>query len=146
MAGGDLLSMLGEDPGLVVELAVGHEGWRYGEITLELGAEDVANVRRRRSGHEREWEGRLEHDRVRALGRGLSDLELERIAAQRDSTEPDDDPVRLTVRREGAVVQETVLRHSHRFDDPRLDAVLDQWQRAVEDVTAGELPYGAERA
>ncbi len=57
--------------------------------------------------------------------------------------DPDDDPVRLTVRRDGATVHEASLRHSQRFEDADLDRVLAQWEQVVGEVTAGELPYGA---
>ena len=103
-----------------------------------------ADVRQRRSGEEREWHGPVEPERVRALGRRLSELGLDEAPGPRDTVDPDDDPVRLTLRRDGAAVQGALLRHSQRFDDPRLDAVLDEWQQVVEEVTAGELPYGAE--
>ena len=146
MVGGDLLSAFGDDPSLAVEVAVGHEGWRYGEIMLAVGAKAVVDVRQMRSGEEREWQAPVEPDRVRALGRRLAELGLDTLAPPSVVRDPDDDPVRVTVRRHGAAVQETRFRYSQRFDDPRLDAVLDEWQQVVEDVTAGQLPYGADEA
>jgi hypothetical protein len=147
MAGdGDLLSTLGDDPSLVVEVAVGHEGWRYGEITLELGGGAEANVRRRRSGEEREWHAALGPDQVRALGRRLADLSVDDIAPKAGSVDPDDEPVRLTVRRDGTTAHQVFLRHSQRFEDADLDGVLAQWEQLVGDVTDGELPYGPEKA
>jgi len=142
MVGGDLLSALGDDPSIAVEVAVGHEGWRYGEITLAVGAETGALVRQRRTGEEREWRAPLEPARVRALGRRLADLDLAETAPGSGARDPDDEPVRLTFRRDGTPVEQALVRHSRRFDDPSLDAVLEEWQQTVELVTAGELPYG----
>jgi hypothetical protein len=141
-----LLATLGDDPGLVVEVAVGHEGWRHGEITLVVDGGDVVNVRQRRSGREREWQGRLEPERLHTLGNRLAELGREPTAPRAGAVDPDDDPVRLIVRRDGAKLRESQLRHSQRFRDPSLDGVLTAWQQAVEDVTAGELPYGADGA
>lgn len=139
-----ILSRLGDDPGVVVEVAVGHEGWRHGEITLVVDGAAVVNVRQRRSGREREWQGRLGPDQLHELGDRLAELNRDPIAARAGATDPDDDPVRLIVRRDGATVRESQLRHSQRFRDPPLDDVLRAWQQAVADVTAGELPYGAD--
>ena len=141
-----ILSTLGDDPGLVVEVAVGHEGWRHGEITLVVDGGHVVNVRQRRSGREREWQGRLGPEQLHALGDRLAQLGREPTAARAEAIDPDDDPVRLVVRRDGETVRETQLRHSQRFRDPPLDGVLRAWREAVEDVTAGELPYGADDA
>ena len=146
MADDAILSTLGDDPGLVVEVAVGHEGWRHGEITLVVDGGDVVNVRQRRSGREREWQGRLDAEQLQALGDRLAELSRDPPAVHAEAIDPDDDPVRLVVRRNGATVRESQLRHSQRFRDPPLDGVLRAWQEAVEDVTAGELPYGADDA
>jgi hypothetical protein len=145
-ADGDLLSTLGDDPNLVVEVAVGHEGWRHGEITLALGGGADVNVRRRRSGEEREWRASLGPDRTRALGERLADLGRAGIAPNAETVDPDDEPVRLTVRRDGATVYEAFLRHSQRFESPDLDGVLAQWEQVVGEVSDGELPYGPEKA
>lgn len=144
MVGGDLLSALGDDPSIAVEVAVGHDGWRYGEITLAVGAEAGVLVRQTRSGEEREWRAPLEPGRVRALGRRLADLA--ETAPTSGARDPDDEPVRLTLRRGGTPVERAELRHSRRFDDPCLDAVLDEWQQTVEVVTDGALPYGLDEA
>jgi hypothetical protein len=91
------LSTLGDDPGLVVEVAVGHEGWRHGEITLVVDGGDVVSVRQRRSGRKREWQGRLDSEQLHALGDRLAELGREPVAPRAEAIDPDDDPIRLIV-------------------------------------------------
>jgi hypothetical protein len=92
------------------------------------------------------WRASLGPDRTRALGERLADLGRAGIAPNAETVDPDDEPVRLTVRRDGATVYEAFLRHSQRFESPDLDGVLAQWEQVVGEVSDGELPYGPENA
>lgn len=133
---------LADDPELQIEIRVGIEFWRNGEITLRVRGDGGVEVLQRRSGKERRFDARLDGPRVRALGEELAGEGLTAFAPQPGDREPDDMPVMLRVARNGDVLHEAVLSYGDRYDDPRLDSVLRRYEALVEEVTEGELPYG----
>ena len=117
--------MPGDQPPLL-EITVGTEGFRFGEVAVAVRPEGEIEVRQRRSGVEREWHGRADDDGA---------VDLAALTAAGGPREPDDEPVH--VRAGGGAVE---LRWSDRFRDPAVDALLDRWAALATAVTGGELP------
>ena len=44
--------------------------------------------------------------------------------------------------RSGGAAHEARLWHADRFEDARLDRLLQRWQALTEELTEGALPYG----
>jgi hypothetical protein len=131
-----------QDPSSALELSVGQEHFRNGEVTLVVDGTGAMRVVQLRSGAEREWEGRLPAERVAALSDELAALDLRTVSARGGGRDPDDDPVRLVLRSGAGEAHETRLWHADRFEDERLDRLLQRWQALTEEITGGALPYG----
>jgi len=124
----------------LLEVVVGREHFRNGEVALTVHGSGAVDVVQLRSGAERDWHAELGRDRLRALEEELAQLDVAALRPRSDSRDPDDDPVRVTVR-----AHEARLWHADRYADPGLDRLLTHWQALTEEVTGGELPYGDPR-
>ena len=133
-----------KDPSSALEVAVGREHFRNGEVALTVHGSGEIDVVQLRSGAERDWHARLEAERLQALADELAELDLAELRPRAGGRDPDDDPVRLALR-EGGEVHEAHLWHADRFADDRLDRLLTRWQALTEEVTGGALPYGDPR-
>jgi hypothetical protein len=131
-----------QDPSSALELSVGQEDFRNGEVTLLVEGSGAMRVVQRRAGAAREWEGRLPEARVAALSDELAELDLRTVAPPGAGRDPDDAPVHLVLRSGGAAAHEARLWHADRFGDARLDHLLRRWQELTEELTHGALPYG----
>lgn len=131
-----------QDPSSAVEVSVGQEHFRNGEVTLVVEGSGAMRVVQLRSGAAREWEAQLPDDRVAALSEELAELDLRTVASPGGDRDPDDDPVHLVLRSGDAAAHEAQLWHADRFDDERLDRLLQRWQELTEEITDGALPYG----
>ena len=131
---------LADHPELTVEVTTGIEGWHTGQIALSVRGDGGVAVRNRRSGEEaRDFEGTLDRAEVDALAAELDGLEL---PGRGGSTEPDDSPVVVTLRRDGEAVGSAEAWYSRRYEDARLDAALRRVEAIVSAVTGGRLPFG----
>ena len=134
-----------EDRTSALEVAVGREHFRNGEVALTIRGSGEVDVVQLRSGAERDWHARLADDRLRALADELAALDLAALRPREGSRDPDDDPVRLALRADDEPLHEVQLWHADRFADDRLDRLLTRWQTLTEEVTGGALPYGDPR-
>lgn len=130
-----------EDPSSTLEVAVGQEHFRNGEVALTVHGSGDVDVLQLRSGVERDWHGRLADDRLHALADELAELDVVALRPREGGRDPDDDPVRLALRAGGEQVHEAHLWHADRFGDERLDRLLRRWQALTEEFTGGALPY-----
>jgi hypothetical protein len=126
----------------MLELSVGQQHFRNGVVTLVVEGSGAMRVVQLRSGAEREWEGRLPAERVAALSEELAALDLRTVASPGRGRDPDDAPVHLVLRSGDAAAHEAQLWHADRFEDARLDRLLQRWQALTEEITDGALPYG----
>jgi hypothetical protein len=131
-----------EDPASALEVAVGREHFRNGEVALTVRGSGEVDVVQLRSGAERDWHARLGEERLRALADELADLDVAALRPHGSDRDPDDDPVRVVLTAAGAPVAQARLWHADRFADDRLDRLLTRWQALTEEVTGGALPYG----
>ena len=131
-----------QDPSSALEVSVGQQHFRNGEVTLVIDGSGAMRVVQLRSGAEREWEGRLPAARVAALAEELAALDLRSVSSPGRGRDPDDDPVHLVLRAPGADPHEARLWHADRYEDARLDRLLRRWQALTEEITGGALPYG----
>ena len=134
-----------EDPASALEVAVGREHFRNGEVALTVHGSGAVDVVHLRSGAERDWHARLADDRLRALADELAELDVAGLRPRAGGRDADDDPVRVALRAGREPVHEAQLWHADRFGDERLDRLLTRWQALTEEVTGGALPYGAPR-
>ena len=134
-----------QDPSSELQVAVGREHFRNGEVALTVHGSGEVDVVQLRSGAERDWHARLAGDRLQALAGELAELDVAALQARPGNRDPDDDPVRVALRAGGEPVHEAQLWHADRFADARLDRLLTHWQALTEEVTGGALPYGDPR-
>ena len=134
-----------EDPSSALEVAVGREHFRNGEVALTVHGSGDVDVVQHRSGAERDWHARLADDRLRALAEELAELDVAGLRPSGRDRDPDDHPVRVALRAGDEPVHEAQLWHADRFADDRLDRLLTRWQALTEEVTGGALPYGEPR-
>jgi hypothetical protein len=134
-----------DDPASALEVAVGRENFRNGEVALTVRGSGEVDVVQLRSGAERDWHARLADDRLRALADELAELDVAELRPHSGNRDPDDDPVRVALTTAGEPVHEARLWHADRFADDRLDRLLTRWQALTEEVTGGALPYGEPR-
>ena len=87
-----------EDRTSALEVAVGREHFRNGEVALTIRGSGEVDVVQLRSGAERDWHARLADDRLRALADELGELDLAALRPREGGRDPDDDPVRLALR------------------------------------------------
>jgi len=139
------MSRLLEDPASALEVAVGREHFRAGEVALTVRGSGEVDVVQLRSGTERDWHAQLAEDRLRALAEELAELDVAALRPSGGDRDPDDDPVRVALTAPGEPVHEARLWHADRFADDRLDRLLTRWQALTEEVTGGALPYGEPR-
>jgi hypothetical protein len=131
-----------QEPSSALEVTVGREHFRNGEVTLVVDGSGAMRVLQLRSGAEREWEGRLPAERVAALSDELAALDLRTVSSPPGGRDPDDDPIRLVLRSGEDDAHEARLWHADRYEDERLDRLLRRWQELTEEITDGALPYG----
>ena len=138
----EALEDLAANPDVTVTIGAGSDGWENGATTLKLQGDGRVEVQNLAGGKERKFEGRLDAPRVEELGRDLARLGLTSLEPQPGQRRPGDAPVWVAVERGGEALHEARLWHGDRFADPGLDGVLDHYQRLVEQVTGGKLPFG----
>jgi phytoene dehydrogenase-like protein len=134
-----------QDPGSELEVAVGREHFRNGQVALTVHGSGEIDVVQLRSGAERDWHATFADDRLRALAAELAELDVAALRPRAGGRDPDDDPVRVALRAGGEPLHEAQLWHADRFADDRLDRLLTRWQALTEEVTDGALPYGEPR-
>ena len=138
----DVLRGLPEDPDLSVAITTGTEHFHNGAITLTVRGDGTASVLQRRSGEVREFDGRLDAERMRRLA---DELAADEIAELRDSggdVVPDDFGVTIRIERAGELLHEAWIRESDRWKDERLNRVVRRYDALVEELTDRALPYG----
>lgn len=134
----DTLERLGSDPEVTVVVGTGTEYWRAGEITLRVHGTGAVEVEHRRSGEHGEYAGTLDPDELAELGAELDRAGFTTLAPDRTTSQPDEHPVTLELRRGDEVLHREQLPQG----DDRLDPILAAYRRVVERVTDGALPYG----
>ena len=87
-----------EHPTSALEVAVGREHFRNGQVALTVHGSGEVDVVQLRSGAERDWHARLADDRLRALAQELAELDVAALRPHAGGRDPDDDPVRLALR------------------------------------------------
>jgi hypothetical protein len=140
---GALLDDLAGHAEVTVTIGAGEEHGEHGATSLEVGGDGRTVVYSRAHGKERTFEGRLDPDRVAELGHELARLGLTSLRPRPGDRQPGDAPVWVEVKRAGETLHEQALWHGDRHVDPGLDGVLVRYQQIVEEVTNGELPFGA---
>ena len=138
----EVLEDFAAHPDASVTIGAGTEHWERGETTLTIHGDGRAEVHNRASGAERQFEGRLDPPRVAELGRDLVRLGLTSLQPHPGDRRPGDVPVWVAVERAGETLHESTLWHGDRYEDSGLDGVLQRYQRIVEELTDGELPFG----
>jgi hypothetical protein len=138
----EALEDLAAHPDVTVTIGAGTEHWERGATTLKVHGDGRAEVHNRAYGEERELDGRLDAPRVAELGRDLVRLGLTSLRPHPGERQPGDVPVWIAVDRADETLHEATLWHGDRFVDPGLDGVLERYQRLVEELTDGELPFG----
>jgi hypothetical protein len=138
----ELLRNLPEEPEVEVAITTGTEHWRTGEIELRVRGDGEVVVRQRRAGEEREYDGRLDPERLRRLGAELAGDRIDELRDSGGARKPDDHPVRIRIARNGETLHEGAIRHSDRWKDERLDRLVRTYDALVGELTDGVLPYG----
>ena len=87
-----------QDPGSELEVAVGREHFRNGQVALTVHGSGEVDVVQLRSGAERDWHATLADDRLRALAEELAELDVAALRPHAGGRDPDDDPVRVALR------------------------------------------------
>jgi len=137
------MAQLLQDPSSTVEVTVGRENFRTGEVTLSVDGSGAVRVAQLRSGEARDWNGQLEAERLEALAAELAELDLAALRPRAGDRDPDDDPIHLALRAGGDPVHEADLWYADRYADERLDRLLRRWEALTEELTDGALPYGS---
>jgi hypothetical protein len=138
----DVLRRLPDDPDLSVAITTGTEHFRNGAITLTVRGDGAVSVLQRRSGDEREYRGRLDAERMRRLADELAADDLGELEDSGGDVIPDDHGVTIRIERAGELLHTAWIRESDRWKDERLNRVVRRYDALVEELTAGELPYG----
>jgi hypothetical protein len=138
----DVLRQLPGDPGIAVEISTGSEHWRGGEIVLTMDGSGAVAVRHRRAGEETRYDATLGPAELAELVRRLDELGFAGLPSHERDYEPDEMTVTLALRRGEEIVREARVPEADRHDDGRLAAIMEEYDRLVERVTDGALPYG----
>jgi len=138
----DVLRGLPDDPDLSVAITTGTEHFRNGAITLTVRGDGAVSVEQRRSGEEREYQGRLDAERMRRLADELAEDEIGELADSGGDRGPDDFPVTIRIERGGELLHAASIRESDRWKDERLNRVVRRYDALVGELTDGALPYG----
>lgn len=134
----DVLQRLGSDPEVTVVVSTGTEYWRAGEITLRVHGTGEVEVEHRRSGEHTEYTGSLDPGELTQLGEELARNGFATLTRDRTTSQPDEHSVTLELRRGGEVLHREQLPQG----DERLEGILAEHRRVVEQVTDGALPFG----
>jgi hypothetical protein len=127
---------------MALEIRTGTEHWRAGEITLAVDGSGAASVVHRRAGQETRYDATLDESEVSGLARRLQDLDVGGTRSDIRDHKPDEMSVTLALRRHGEIVHEADRPESERHDDERFAALMGDYDRLVERLTDGALPYG----
>ena len=136
------LARLPEDRDLVVSVTTGTEHWRAGQIALSVGGDGAAIVDHRRDGEHRRYTGTLGRDELARLGAELAELGFARLERSRSNFARGEETVTIELRRGGDVLHHADLPEGDRYDDPRLDRIIQRYEEVVQQVTDGDLPRG----
>lgn len=141
----DLESVLRALPGdaaLELEVSRGNEHWRGGELTLTVSGSGTVRVRHRREGEEQRYRGSLESDRLRALISRLADLGFAADRADPTVRSPDEQITTLVIRRGPDDLLRRSLLENDRYDDERVDGLLEAYEDLASEVSGGAFPFG----
>jgi hypothetical protein len=136
------LRALPGDGDLELEVRRGNEHWRGGELTLVVNGSGAVRVRHRRDGDERSFRGSLTPERLRALTARLADLGLADDGPAPGPRSPDEQLTTLVIRRGPEELLRRSLAENDRYDDQRVDALLEAYEQLASEVSAGAVPFG----
>ena len=134
----EILERLGSDPEVTVVVSTGTEYWRAGEITLRVHGTGAVKVEHRRSGEHTDYNGTLDRGELAELGNVLARNGFATLTPDRTTSRPDEHAVTLELRRG----DEVLVREQLPQGDERLEPILAEHRRVVEQVTDSALPYG----
>jgi hypothetical protein len=147
MAGDDLEALLrglADEPGAAVEIEDGTEHFRGGAVRLVLHGSGDAEVEQRVAGDTRRFSARLPRDRVAAVAARLADLGFASLEPPARDLQGGETLVRLVVRDGDQELRRREVPSGDRYDDARLDGILDCYEELLDEITDGALPPKAQ--
>lgn len=138
----DVLRAFAGDAALQLRICDGIEHFGAGEIALAVSGDGTATVRHRRAGEEHRYAARLgarQLERLAARMHALGFAELRSVA--RDQAR-DELATTFVLRRDGDELVHAEIPDEDVRDDPRLTAIMDEFELLVAQISDGELPHG----
>jgi hypothetical protein len=142
MALGTGVAELAQQRDLSLVIATGTEYWRRGRIALTLHGDGAVDVEHWRSGEHATYSQTLDHEELQRVSRELAELEIEGLSSSRTHFARGEETITIELKRADEILHHAELPAGDRNENERLDALMGVYERLVERVTAGELPYG----
>ncbi len=142
MSTGSGLADFAEHPELTVSVTLGTEHWSYGQTKLTVHGSGTVEVDNRRSGHHRQYRGRLGPAELAAFGDELAELGLTTLASDRTRYEMGEATVTIELRDGDTVLHHADLPADDRFSSDGLYRLVRAYDTLVSKFTDGALPYG----
>jgi hypothetical protein len=136
------LRALPGDGDFELEIRRGNEHWRGGELTLVVSGSGAVRVRHRRDGDEQSFRGSLTPERLRALAGRLGNLGLADDRPEPGPRSPDEQLTTLVIRRGPEELLRRSLAENDRYDDERVDGLLEAYEELASEVSGGAVPFG----
>jgi hypothetical protein len=125
-----------------VELTTGTEHFEAGEIALRVQQGGAVEVDHRRAGEHRRYTGSLDPDELARFEETMGEVGIDTLTSPRTTWAMGEDTLRIEVRDGATLVHRAEIPADERYDDDRVARVTQAYDRIVEQLTGGDLPYG----
>jgi hypothetical protein len=139
----ELLNQFSDNPEAQVIITTGIEHWDTGEITLAVAGDGHAIVTNKRAGIETRYQGQLSAEQVQEFITVINDSAFASLTPTTGLRKPDDVGVKVYLYEGDNVVQKNEsLWYSDRYEDKQLNSIIMVYDKLVNELTDGQLPYG----
>jgi hypothetical protein len=136
----DILRELTAHPDVTVAVTIGVVHWREGQVTVSLGGDGAAEVRRVRAGGAQTVEARLDSARLDQLGAEFADAGFTHLRPAEGPRQPGDVPVLLSIRRGADQLYSASLWYGDRYQNPGLDRIIVRAEALAAELGRGGSP------
>jgi hypothetical protein len=139
----ELLDKFSDNSDTQISITTGIEHWDTGETTLSVSRNGRATVTNKRAGAETMYHGQLNEEQMKEFIAIISASDFVNIEPTAGLRKPDDVGVKIYLYEGDNIIQQNErLWYSDRHGDKQLNSIIMVYDKLVNELTDGKLPYG----